>query len=103
MEALAGPAELRHHVRRSIVAILQRSGDEMTQEMMRTARESDRPQIRSEIADVLGRLKDFPVLDTLIALLKDPEWRGGLEKPEAWRGRARGGAPPPDRRAPPVA
>src|SRR3989475_609628 len=75
MEALAGPAELRHHVRRSIVAILQRSGDEMTQEMMRTARESDRPQIRSEIADVLGRLKDFPVLDTLIALLKDPEWR----------------------------
>ena len=75
IETLAGPAELRHHVRRSIVAILQRSGDEMTQELMRTARESDRPQIRSELADVLGRLKDFPVLDTLIALLKDPEWR----------------------------
>jgi HEAT repeat protein len=75
VEALAGPPDLRHDARRSLAAILQRSIPETTRELMRTALASERPEIRSELADVLGRLKDFSVLETLIPLLKDPEWR----------------------------
>jgi len=75
VEALAGPPELRHHARRAIAAILERSDWKCTEELMQTAVRSDRPEIRSELADVLGRLKDLRVLDALIPLLRDPEWR----------------------------
>ncbi len=74
-EALAGPADMRHYTRRSLVAILTRSGGEALEEFIRTAGTVDRPEIRSELADVLGRLKDPRVIDTLVPLLKDPEWR----------------------------
>jgi len=75
VEALAGPPELRHDTRRAIAAILERSDWKATEELMQTALRSDRPEIRSELADVLGRLKDLRVLNALIPLLKDPEWR----------------------------
>ncbi len=75
VEALAGPPDLRHHARRSLAAILRRSDKETRQELMISAINSDRPEIRSELADVLGRLKDAQVLETLVSLLQDPEWR----------------------------
>ncbi len=75
VEALAGPADLRHYTRRSIVAILNRSGVETFESFVRNVAAADRPEIRSELADVLGRLKDLRVVDTLLSLLKDPEWR----------------------------
>ncbi len=75
VEALAGPPELRHDARRAIAAILERSDWKPTEELMQTAVRSDRPEIRSELADVLGRLKDLRVLNALIPLLRDPEWR----------------------------
>src|SRR5260370_10834006 len=42
---------------------------------MNTGLTSARPEIRSELADVLGRLRDFRTIETLISLLQDPEWR----------------------------
>jgi HEAT repeat protein len=75
IEALAGPPDLRHQSRRSLVAILQRSGWEIRRDLMNTALTSARPEIRSELADVLGRLRDFRTIETLISLLQDPEWR----------------------------
>jgi AAA family ATP:ADP antiporter len=75
IETLAGPPELRHDVRRSLAAILQRCGAPCIQEMAGTALQSRRVEIRSELADVLGRLKNPQVIDPLIRLLKDPEWR----------------------------
>ena len=75
VEALAGPPELRRQARRSLAAIIQRCGIELTRELEATALSSDRAEIRSELADVLGRAKDPAVVETLIKLLKDPEWR----------------------------
>jgi HEAT repeat protein len=75
VEALAGPLDLRRQARRSLVAILQRHGAETTRELAKSAPSTERVEIRSELADVLGRLKDSQVVDTLIQLLKDPEWR----------------------------
>ncbi len=75
IEALAGPPDLRRVARRSLVAIVGKYGEETTRELAKTALSSDRAEIRSELADVLGRLKDPQVPDTLIALLNDPEWR----------------------------
>ena len=75
VQALAGAPELRHHARRSIVSITRKYGGETARDMAQAALSSDRPEIRSEIADVLGRLKDTQVVITLIKLLKDPEWR----------------------------
>jgi HEAT repeat protein len=75
VQALAGPPELRHSVRRSLAAIAQKYGGEPARELVKRALTADRPEIRSELADVLGRLKGPQVIETLIALLKDPEWR----------------------------
>ncbi|MHB8655793.1 MAG: Npt1/Npt2 family nucleotide transporter [Terriglobia bacterium] len=75
VQALAGAPELRHHARRSIVSITRKFGGDTARDMAQAALSSDRPEIRSEIADVLGRLKDAQVVATLIKLLKDPEWR----------------------------
>ena len=75
IEALAGPAELRHDVRRALAAILTRCGATCIQEMVQAALGSERVEIRSELADVLGRLKDPVVIEPLVKLLKDPEWR----------------------------
>ena len=75
IEALAGPPELRHDTRRSLAAICRRSGTECVEGMADTALNSDRVEIRSELADVLGRLKDGRAIDPLLQLLKDPEWR----------------------------
>jgi len=75
IETLSGPPELRHDVRRSLAAILQRCGATCIQEMAGAALQSQRVEIRSELADVLGRLKDPQVVQPLIKLLKDPEWR----------------------------
>lgn len=75
IEALAGPAELRHQARRSLAAIVERYGRETTRNLVASALTSSRAEIRSELADVLGRLKDPQVIETLISLLNDPEWR----------------------------
>ncbi len=78
IEALAGPPELRHAARRSLAAITQKYGEETARLLANTALSSDRAEIRSELADVLGRLpqdRDSQVPATLMSLLKDPEWR----------------------------
>ena len=75
VEALAGHSELRRAARRSLAAILERCGNVCIQEISQTALSSPRPEIRSELADVLGRIKDSQVNAPLVALLKDPEWR----------------------------
>jgi HEAT repeat protein len=75
VEALAGPAELRHNTRRSLAAIAAKYGTACVEELAQTALDSPRPEIRSELADVLGRLQAPQVTSTLVALLRDPEWR----------------------------
>jgi HEAT repeat protein/ATP/ADP translocase len=99
IEARAGPPDLRHDARRSIVAILQRSAWEHTEELMKTALVSPRPEIRSELADMLGRLRDFRVLETLIPLLKDPEWRVRWKVLKSFERLARTGPLPENARA----
>jgi HEAT repeat protein len=75
VEALAGPSELRRQVRRSLAAIARRHGEETLRELESAASNTPRAELRSELADVLGRLKSPRVTDTLLQLLKDPEWR----------------------------
>ena len=75
IETLAGPPELRHDTRRSLAAILKKCGAPCIQEMAETALHSERVEIRSELADVLGRLKEPQAIEPLVKLLKDPEWR----------------------------
>jgi HEAT repeat protein len=75
LEALAGPSELRRRARRALAGIVERHGDSVRQEIERAALAATRPEIRSELADVLGRLKNVSVSDTLLQLLSDPEWR----------------------------
>jgi HEAT repeat protein len=73
--ALASPPELRHDARRSLAAVLRKCGTSCVDEMIGVALSSDRAEIRSELADVLGRLNDARVIDPLLKLLNDPEWR----------------------------
>ncbi len=94
IEALAGSPELRRQARRSLVNIIKRHGAEHTRELMKTAINSNRPEIRSELADVLGRLKDPQVIETLIALLKDPEWRVRWKVLKSFERQARDGPLP---------
>ena len=78
VEACSGPGSLRHHVRHSLAKIAQKSGPEVTRQLADMALNSDRVMIRSELAQVLGRLPQdggTNVLDTALALLKDPHWR----------------------------
>ena len=75
VEALAGPSELRRQARRSLAAIAKRHGEETIRELESAAINTPRAELRSELADVLGRLKNPRVMDTLLQLLKDPEWR----------------------------
>ena len=75
IETLAGPPELRHDARRSLAAVLRRCGADCIDELAHTAVRSPRVEIRSELADVLGRLKDARAIDPLLALLNDSEWR----------------------------
>jgi len=100
VEALAGPAELRHATRRSLAAIVEKCGAACTQELAQTALNSPRPEIRSELADVLGRIKDPQVNTTLIALLKDPEWRVRWKVLKSFEHRARSAPLPENARAP---
>lgn len=99
IEALAGPPELRHWTRRSLVTIVQKSGGETKEELMKTALQSNRPEIRSELADVLGRLDDPRVIDPLISLLKDSEWRVRWKVLKAFERLARLGPLPEKARA----
>lgn len=75
VEALAGPAETRRHARNSLGKIVRRHSEGTLQEVARMALAADRPEIRSELADVLGQFKSPLVIDPLIKLLQDPEWR----------------------------
>ncbi len=74
-EALAGQAELRHYARKSLGKIVRRHGDETLQVVTRMAAQETRPEIRSELGDVLGRLRSPAAIEPLMKLLKDPEWR----------------------------
>lgn len=73
--ALDGLPELRHRARRALVKIARRHGEAIASQIAQQALETRQPVIRSELADVLGRLRNPQVLDTLVELLKDPEWR----------------------------
>jgi HEAT repeat protein len=75
VEALAGPSELRRHARKSLGKIVRKHGEATLREVAKMTVESDRADIRSELGDVLGRLKDPQVIEPLTKLLKDPEWR----------------------------
>lgn len=99
VEALAGQSELRHAARRSLAAILEKRGSVYIQELSQTALSSSRPEIRSELADVLGRIKDPQVNAPLIALLKDPEWRVRWKVLKSFDHRARVGPLPENARA----
>ena len=99
IEALSGPAALRQVARRSLVAVLARCDSSCVQELTRTALESPRPEIRSELADVLGRLDHPQVTPTLITLLKDPEWRVRWKVLKSFEHRARSAPLPPEARA----
>ena len=75
VEALAGAAEVRHFARKSLGKIVRKHGDETLQVVARMAAEETRPEIRSELGDVLGRLRSPAAIAPLMKLLKDPEWR----------------------------
>ena len=75
IEALAGPPELRHDARRGLAAIYRRCGTVCVDELIGIALSTDHVDIRSELADVLGRVKDSRVIEPLLKLLHDPEWR----------------------------
>ncbi|MBI4164620.1 MAG: HEAT repeat domain-containing protein [Acidobacteria bacterium] len=75
IEALAGPPELRHHARRSLASIVKKCGPSCVDELIGIALSTEHAEIRSELADVMGRLKDGRVIEPLLKLLKDPEWR----------------------------
>ncbi len=94
VEALAGQSELRRASRRSLAAILEHCGNTCVQELCNTALHSPRPEIRSELADVLGRIKDPQVNAPLITLLKDPEWRVRWKVLKSFDHRARVGPLP---------
>jgi hypothetical protein len=66
---------------------------------MRKAQASPRPEIRSELAQVLGRLESPRVFTTLIALLHDPEWRVRWKALKAFQRCARVGLLPEEARA----
>ncbi len=99
VDALAGSRELRREARRSLAAIVRRHGAEITHALERTALSSERPEIRSELADVLGRLRDPRVTETLVQLLKDPEWRVRWKVLKSFERLARDGPLPESARA----
>ena len=99
IEALAGPPELRHTARRSLAAIVTKGGAACIQELEQRALSSDRPEIRSELADVLGRLRNPQVTPTLVALLKDSEWRVRWKVLKSFERLARSGPLPEGARA----
>ena len=78
LESLCGPGSLRHHVRRSLAKIAEKAGPGVTRQLADKALSSDQVMIRSELAHLLGRRPqdgDTNVLQTALALLKDPYWR----------------------------
>ncbi len=96
VEALAGRPELRHHARRSLAAIVGKCGTVCIDELVGITLSSDHTEIRSELADVLGRLKDPRVIEPLLRLLKDPQWRVRWKVLKAFERLARDG-PLPDK------
>ena len=99
IEALAGPPELRHAARRSLAAILHKCAT-CVDELIGVALSSDRAEIRSELADVLGRLRDPRVVDPLLRLLRDPEWRVRWKVLKSFERLARDGSLPLTAREP---
>jgi HEAT repeat protein len=78
LNSCCGPGSLRHQVRRSLAKIAEKSGPEVTRQLADMALSSDHVMIRSELAQLLGRLPQdggTNVLQTALALLKDPHWR----------------------------
>jgi HEAT repeat protein len=78
VESFCGPGSLRHHVRRSLAKIAEKSGPGVTRQLADMALSSDQVMIRSELVHLLGRLPQdggTNVLQTALALLKDPHWR----------------------------
>lgn len=99
VEALAGKAELRHHVRRSLAKILKRCPTSCIDALAELAITSERPEIRSELTDVLGRLQHPQVIPTLIGFLHDTEWRVRWKALKAFARQARKGPLPEPARA----
>jgi len=99
IESLAGPHELRHHARHGLAKIVSRGDEACVEGLMRTALTSPRLEIRSELAQVLGRLESPRVFTVLISLLGDSEWRVRWKALKAFERRARAGPLPEDARA----
>jgi len=99
IEVLAGPHQLRHYARRSLARIVSPGGEACVEDLVRTALASPRPEIRSELADVLGRLESPRVFTALTSLLRDSEWRVRWKVLKAFARRARAGPLPEESRA----
>jgi len=99
VEALGGAPEVRHVARRSLAAIAKNAGVACAQQLAQTALTSKQTEVRSELADVLGRLEGPQVIPTLIALLKDREWRVRWKVLKSFEHRARSAALPEEARA----
>jgi HEAT repeat protein/ATP/ADP translocase len=99
VETLAGHAEMRHCARRSLAKLLKKCDEACLEALADTASSSDRPEICSELADVLGRVQHPRVIPTLIGLLRHPEWRVRWKVLKAFGRQARRGPLPEDARA----
>lgn len=99
VEQLAGPAELRHFTRHALSSIIKREDGNASRELAQMALAAERPEIRSELAQVLGRLNDLQNIGVLIHLLKDPEWRVRWKVLKAFGRLARAGPLPENARA----
>jgi HEAT repeat protein len=89
IESLAGPHELRHRARHSLAKLVSHCGEACAEDLVRTALASPRPEIRSELAQVMGRLESPQVFTALISLLSDSEWRVRWKALKAFQCRAR--------------
>lgn len=66
---------LRQTARHSLEAVVARSGDACTQHLLKEVLAPSTPEIRSELAYILGKMKGQEALPTLVKLLQDRHWR----------------------------
>jgi HEAT repeat protein/ATP/ADP translocase len=99
IEALGGPHELRHRARHALAKLASRCGEPCAEDLIRATLAAPRPEIRSELAQSLGRLESPQVFTALISLLRDSEWRVRWKALRAFERRARAGPLPEEARS----